>query len=137
MLVTCCKFTRCSSLVEKSLVIVAEVNSLQNSLVTRCKSCLLQKITVYKIRSLFVAKVARWKSYSGTNVYIKPIKIAEFYWFILHLQLTKNRKTPYTMQLASQKYNASSSQLSRINFFNEKNIYYKSNNTNKSLLKFQ
>ena len=38
-------------------------------------------------------------------------------------------------KLASQKYNASSSQLTSIKSFNEKYIYYKNNNTKKKLRK--
>ena len=78
------KFTRCSLLVVKSLVtcckicslLVAEVvrckesrYSLQNLLVTRCRSCSLQKITRYSLQKLLVAKnhsllVAKFARYS-------------------------------------------------------------------------
>ena len=32
------------------------------------------------------------KKTPGTNVYLKPIKLGEFYLFILYFQLTKNRE---------------------------------------------
>ena len=109
------KFTRCSLLVVKSLVtcckicslLVAEVvrckesrYSLQNLLVTRCRSCSLQKITRYsfqnslvtrcrscslqnslvtrcKIRSLLVAEVASCKNSLATPCKIRSLLIAE------------------------------------------------------------
>ena len=63
------------------------------------------------------------KQQLGT-VYLKPIKSGEFYLFILYLHLTKSRKILYAIQLASQKYNVSSSQIPKIKSFNEK-FYYK------------
>ena len=112
------KFTRCSLLFVKSLVtrckirssLVAEVArckkslvtccrscSLQKSLVTRCTSCLLQKITRYLLQNSLVtccknSLVARYEKNPRTNVYLKPIKLGEFYLFILYFQLTKNRE---------------------------------------------
>ena len=72
------KFICCSLLIVKSLVtrskicslLVAEVTCCKSSLVTRCRSCSLQKFTRYslqmslvaKIHSLFVAEVARYKN---------------------------------------------------------------------------
>ena len=36
------------------------------------------------------------KKTPGTNVYLKPIKLGEFYLFILYFQLTKNRERFHT-----------------------------------------
>ena len=82
------KFTRCSLLIVKSLVtcckicslLVAEVAPCKKSLVTRCRNSSLQKIA----------------RYSGTNVYLQPIKMSELYLFILYFQLTKNRERLHT-----------------------------------------
>ena len=88
------KFTRCSLLVVKSLVtcckicslLVAEVvrckesrYSLQNLLVTRCRSCSLQNslVTRCKIRSLLVAEVASCKNSLATPCKIRSLLIAE------------------------------------------------------------
>ena len=68
------KFARYS--LQKLLVAKITCYSLQNLLVTRCKK-------------LFVT---HYEKYAGTNVYLKPIMIGEFYLFILYFQLTKNRK---------------------------------------------
>ena len=89
------KFTRCSLLVLKSLV------SLQNLLVTRCRSCSLQKITHCfvvkfaryslqklliaknhslfrcKICSLLVAEIARCKKSLATHCEIRSLLVAE------------------------------------------------------------
>ena len=88
------KFTRCSLLVVKSLVtcckicslLFAEVvrckesrYSLQNLLVTRCRSCSLQNslVTRCKIRSLLVAEVASCKNSLATPCKIRSLLIAE------------------------------------------------------------
>ena len=54
------------------LLLVAEIAHCKKSIVTRCRSCTLQKITHHSL----------WKN-SGTNIYLKPIKIGEFYLFFL------------------------------------------------------
>ena len=61
--------------------------SWQNLLVTRCRSCSLQKITRHSL----------WKK-PGNQCSLKPIKIGEFYLFILYFQLTKNRERFRTQQ---------------------------------------
>ena len=58
------KFTRCSLLVVKSLVVrckicsslVVEVARCKKSLVTRCRSCSLQKITRYSLQNSLVTR---------------------------------------------------------------------------------
>ena len=80
LLVTRCKFFS---------LLVAKNHSLLVAEIARCKQSL---VTCRKIRSLFVAEVARCKKLfvsrygkkPGTNVYLKPIKIEEFYLFILY-----------------------------------------------------
>ena len=108
-LVTCCrscslqKFTRYA--LQNSLVTRCRScslqkftrYSLQNSLVTRCRSCSLQKITRYSLQNSLVTRcknslVTRYEKTPRTNVYLKPIKLGEFYLFILYFQLTKNRE---------------------------------------------
>ena len=99
------KFTLCLLLVVKSLITRCKIRSLlvaKNHLllvaeVARCKKSL---VTRCKIRSLLVAEVARCKKSlvtryeksPGTNVYLKPLKLGEFYLFVLYFQLTKNRE---------------------------------------------
>ena len=88
LLVTCCKF--------RSLL-VAEVSRCKKSLVARCRSCSLQKIARYSLQkisrySLQNPLVTRYEKNPRTNVYLKPIKLVEFYLFILYFQLTKNRE---------------------------------------------
>ena len=78
------KFARYS--LEKLLV--AKNHSL---LVAKFACYLLQKLLIAKSQSLLVAEVARCKKLlitryeknSGTNIYLKPIKIGEFYLFFL------------------------------------------------------
>ena len=70
------KFTRCSLLVVKSLV-------------THCKVCLLLVAEVARCKKFLVTG---YEKIPGTNVYLKPINIGEFYLFILYFQLTKNRR---------------------------------------------
>ena len=70
-------------------LLVAEVARCKNSLVTRCRSCSLQKITRYSLQSSLVTRcknslVTRYKKNQRTNVYLKPIKLSEFYLFILY-----------------------------------------------------
>ena len=74
-LVTRCKITRCKI---RSLL-VAEVAHCKNSLVTRCRSCSLQKniVTRCKIRSLLVAEVARCKKSLVARCGIPSILIAK------------------------------------------------------------
>ena len=59
LLVTCCKTTR---------------YSLQNSLVTRCRSCSLQKITRYSLQNLLVTRcrscLLHWKRNSTTGAFL-------------------------------------------------------------------
>ena len=70
------KFTRCSLLVVKSLVTRCKIRSLLVAEVARCKKSL----------------VTRYEKSPGTNVYLKPLKLGEFYLFVLYFQLTKNRE---------------------------------------------
>ena len=148
------KFTRCPLLVKSpvtpckiGLLLVAKNillfaakfthYSLQKLLVTKNHSLLVAKFDCL----LLVAEVARCeKKTPGTNVYLNPIKVGEFYLFILHfkftknrVQLPKNRERLYTIKLTSQKYNASSIQLPTIRSFNEKVFQHqqKSFSTNK------
>ena len=107
------KFTRCSLLVVKSLVTHCKIRSLlvagvacckkslvtrcKKSLITRCRSCSLQKITRYSLQNSLVTRcknslVTRYEKTPITNVYLKPIKLGEFYLFIIYFQLTKNRE---------------------------------------------
>ena len=102
------KFTRCSLLAVKSLVIRCKIRSLfvvevaryslKNSLVTRCRSCplqnitrslenslvircrssSLQKITRYKICLLLVAEVTRCKKSLATCCRIRSLLVAKF-----------------------------------------------------------
>ena len=75
LLVTRCKITR---------------YSLQNSLVTRCRSCSLQKITRYSLQKLLVAKnhsllvavVARCKTSLATRCKIRSLLVAVMFFFI-------------------------------------------------------
>ena len=108
---------------QKLLVAKITRYSLQNSLVTRCRSGSLQIITRYSLQKLLVPKnhsllvqnslvtscknplVTRYEKTPKTNVYLKPIKLGEFYLLILYFQLTKSRER-YTIKLASQKYSA-------------------------------
>ena len=69
--------------------------SLQNLLVILCRSYSLT--TRFKILSAEVARckkllVTRYTRYPRTNVYIKRIKIGEFYLFILYFWSTKTRE---------------------------------------------
>ena len=54
---------------------------LQDFPVTRWRCCSLKKIT----RHLLLRN-------QGTNIHLKPIRIGDFYLFILYLELTKNRE---------------------------------------------
>ena len=94
---------------KKSLVTCRKIRSLpiteivryKKSLVTRCKICLL---LVAEYARCKISLVTHYEKTPGTYVYLKPIKIGEFYLFIIYFQLTKNRKIPYATKLASQKY---------------------------------
>ena len=109
-LVTRCKI--CS-------LIAAEVTRCKKSLVTLAKFAryLLQNLLVAKNLSLLVAKFACYSSQKllfaknyvslfmkktpGTNIYLKPVKIGEFFLFILYFQLSKNRERFRIIKLAS------------------------------------
>ena len=54
---------------------------LQDFPVTRWRCCSLQKITRHLLQRN-----------QGTNIHLKPIRIGDFYLFILYLELTKNRE---------------------------------------------
>ena len=92
------KFTRCSLLVVKSLVTRCKICSLflAELLVAKNHSLLVAEVARCKICLLLVAKAARFKKLLVTcyeknvrsNVYLKPIKIDEFYLFILYFHLT-------------------------------------------------
>ena len=105
--------TRCKI----SSLLAAEVGRCKKSFVTGCEICLLLVAEVACRKKLLVT---RYEKNMGTNVYLKPIKIGEFCLFVLYLHLIKNRNIPYTIQLASQKYKVSLSQLPTIKSFNEK-----------------
>ena len=91
--------------------------------IARCKQSL---VTCWKIRSLFVAEVAhckklfvsRYEKNPGTNVYLKLIKIEEFYLFILYC--LKTNKDSVDNKISIAKICASSSQIPAIKSFNEK-----------------
>ena len=102
------KFTRCLLLVVKSLITCCKIRSLLVAEVAPCKKSLLlvAEVARRENHSLLVAKFARYslqkllvaknhlllvmKKNPGTNVYLKPIKLDEFYLFVLYFQLTKN-----------------------------------------------
>ena len=95
--ITCCKkITRSSS--QK-----VTLYSLQNSLVTCCRICLLQKFVRYSLqnllvtccRSYFLLKSTRhslWKNPPGNNIYLKPIKIGEFFRLFFIFSWSKTEK---------------------------------------------
>ena len=83
-----------------------------NFFVTRCKICLLLLAEVARCKKLLVT---RNEKNPEADVYLKPIKIGEFYLLILYLQLPKNRKKIlYTIKLAWQKYNPNSTTYNKI-----------------------
>ena len=78
------KFTPCSLLVVKSLVTRCKIHSLLVAEVAFCKKLLATRCK----KSL----VTRYEKDPRINVHLKPIKLGEFYLFILYFQLTKTEK---------------------------------------------
>ena len=69
--------------------------SLQKLLVAKNHSLLVAKFSSYSLQKLLVAKNHSsliMKKTGELNVYLKPIKLGEFYLFIPYFQLSKNRK---------------------------------------------
>ena len=61
-------------------LLVAEVARCKKSIVTRCKICSLLLPDVARCKKLLAS---RYEKTPETDVYIKPIKVGEFYLYIL------------------------------------------------------